>query len=263
MKVAVVDCRITEKCEAALIDEGFDVIKLAPYPTVAKPVASHTDIIIFNHANTLIISKEYAKLYPDIYEKLKRLERFVNIILSDTVPTGDYPTDAVFNALAAGDKLFIKTDSASESIIEYAKSNNLKIVHTKQGYPKCTVLSFAGCAVTADTGMAKILKREGIKVFKISDSDISLYPYKYGFIGGCAGVYKKNIFFLGNIEKHPDFSIIREAAAAQGYTLKSLSDENLTDLGGILFFDDDIHNSCENRNEEQSQKTEEVVPRVK
>ena len=82
--------------------------------------------------------------------------------------------------------------------------------------------------------MAITLEKNGVNVTLISNGGISLPPYDYGFIGGASGVIGKNVFFFGDISKHPDCKKICSAIENAGYTPVSLSDEELTDLGGII-----------------------------
>ena len=71
----------------------------------------------------------------------------------------------------------------------------------------------------------------------IENGDISLPPYEYGFIGGAAGVYKNEVYFLGDISLHRSAKKICDAIRAEGFEPVSLSSEPLSDLGRILFID--------------------------
>jgi hypothetical protein len=142
-----------------------------------------------------------------------------------------------------GEYLFSKADTVSDAIKDYAKEANLTLVNVNQGYPACTVLKLTEkIAVTADDGMAKALSDKGITVYKIENSDkIKLPPYPYGFIGGCAGVFKDKVYFAGDLHFHPSCDIIKEAAAAAGLECVSLADgENLLDVGRLVFYDNGI-----------------------
>ena len=77
----------------------------------------------------------------------------------------------------------------------------------------------------------------GINVTLIENGDIQLYPYEYGFIGGAAGVYKNEVYFLGDPATHRDSKKIHDAIINEGFIPIALSDEPLTDLGRILFID--------------------------
>ena len=113
----------------------------------------------------------------------------------------------------------------------------LTSVNVKQGYPACTALAFGNSAITADRGMMAALTSREIKTTLISTADISLPPYEYGFIGGAAGVYKNEVYFLGDVHAHRDSEVIRQAITEAGYLPVSLSDEPLADLGRIIFID--------------------------
>jgi hypothetical protein len=68
----------------------------------------------------------------------------------------------------------------------------------------------------------------------INDGGISLPPHQYGFIGGASGVVGNRVYFFGNLDLHPDAKIIGEAITSEGFIPVSLSDEELSDFGGII-----------------------------
>ena len=96
------------------------------------------------------------------------------------------------------------------------------------------MLAFGNSAITADAGLASVLKNNGVKVTLINQGGISLPPHEYGFIGGASGVVDNKIYFFGNLDSHPDVKAIREAILSEGYLPVSLSDEELSDFGGII-----------------------------
>lgn len=236
---ATVDERISPECERSLTLQGFTVIKLPPLPSLSSPIASHTDMLMFYHGDTLISSTYYCDAAPFVFSDIHDLAPKIKLMFADEAQTDKYPHDAIFNALVIGNRLFIKTDTASKAVIEYGKSCGLKIIHTNQGYPACTVLRLSeDTAITADSGMARTLEREGIKVTLISNGSISLPPYEYGFIGGTAGIYDGKIYFLGDPETHPDAQKIIDACTNANLEIRALSGGILSDLGGILFFEE-------------------------
>ena len=83
--------------------------------------------------------------------------------------------------------------------------------------------------------MAQALSKLGINVTVISNADISLPPYEYGFIGGASGVFGDTVYFLGNPDLHRDGEKIRAAITGAGYKLCALSDEPLYDYGTLIF----------------------------
>jgi hypothetical protein len=156
----------------------------------------------------------------------------VKMTFTDDKVGNSYPNDAVYNALVMGDKLFARMDSLSAEI----KTCDLKLINTKQGYPACTTLKLnESTAITSDVGTARIMSEIGISVTLIENGDITLPPYEYGFVGGASGVYKDTVFFLGDVMTHRDKDKILSAISLAGMKARSLSDEPLCDLGGIIF----------------------------
>ena len=235
--ICLVDERISEKCERALRIRGFNVIRMPADKRLGEAVASHPDMLIFAHGNTLIANVDYCEKYSYIFTDIREFSKCVKMNFVSDTPGEKYPYDAIFNALVANGHIFYKEDTASRAVKDYAKEAGLIPISVKQGYPACTTLAFGGSAITADPGMKKALSEIGIKVSLIRNGDISLPPYEYGFIGGAAGVCGKEIYFLGNLDTHRDCALIREAILKEGYAPVSLSDEPLVDLGRIIFID--------------------------
>ena len=228
----LVDERISEKCVCSLVAEGFNPIKLPAVPSLPSAIASHTDIIAFKLKNKIFLSKAYFNAFFDV---LSPLESEI-LCLTECSQGINYPLDAIFNGLVMGDKLFCKRDSFSKEIIASAEALGIKTISVKQGYPACTVLKISeNAAITADRGMANVLKNEGISVLEIENGDVSLPPYEYGFIGGAGGVSEDTIYFFGDIHTHRDSKRIIEFIAENGKRVRSLSDEPLVDLGGMIF----------------------------
>ena len=173
---AIIDQRVPEEIENALSALDFEVIKLPECIEKESAVASHTDIVLFKAKDLVIGSQAYFEKHPSIEKKIKRAG--LNIIKSEDIHSEKYPYDAIFNALVIGDRLFLKTDSASRAIIDYAGEHNLKVVRTRQGYPACTTLAIGNKhAITSDLGMARLLRDEGIAVLTVPESDkIELPP---------------------------------------------------------------------------------------
>lgn len=234
--ICLVDERISNKCERALLKRGFRVIKMPPSDRLGTAVASHPDMLLFYHRGNIITSAEYCEKFPCVFSDIREFSN-ATLTFADELYAHDYPNDAIFNALTIGEFIFIKEDTASLAVKGYAKRAGLTVVPTKQGYPACTVLPFGNSAITADRGIADTLTKQGIKVTLISNGDITLPPYEYGFIGGAAGVLGNTVYFLGDISLHRDFDKIKAALDSEGYISLSLSDEPLSDLGRIIFID--------------------------
>ena len=239
--VAIVDSRISEKCERALLLLGFEVVKLPPFSLLPEGIASHPDSLLFYYNNEIITSADYSETCPYVFTDIHELIPSVKLTFTGDRVGKEYPHDTVFNAVAMGERLYARLDSVSSKILELAKKHSLKIINTKQGYPACTTLVLSeNAAITADAGMARAISESGATVTLIESGDISLPPYEYGFIGGATGVYRDTVYFLGDVSTHRDKEKILAAIAREGMKAKSLSDGPLCDLGGIVFIDKDV-----------------------
>lgn len=248
MAIALVDSRITAEMEHALIRRGFKVIPLPPTKRLPSPIASHPDMLLFYHSDTVITSAEYCDDAPFAFTDIREYSSKVRFQFVDEVQEVDYPRDAIFNAIVIGDKIFCRTESVSGSVLDYAKERGLRVVNVNQGYPACTTLPLSKkAAITADRGMARALSESGIRVTLIENGGILLPPYEYGFIGGAAGVFKDKVYFLGDITAHPSYHEILLACEEEKLTPVSLSSEKLTDLGRIIFIDQDVNNDAYER----------------
>ena len=235
MKCAIVDKRISDSCRRSLMVKGFHLIELPSAPRLGTAVESHPDMILFFHNNKIITSAEYCEAYPYIFSDIREFAADSELTFTSDEFGANYPYDAIFNALVIENMIFCKTDTVSKAIIEYAEKMHFKIIHVNQGYPACTTLAFGKSTITSDKGMAEALSKEGIDVTLISDGGISLPPYKYGFIGGASGVFGDTVFFLGNLDLHPDAELIKSKITSAGFRHVSLAEHQLTDLGRIIF----------------------------
>ena len=238
VKLAIIDTRAPSDVQRRLELLGFRVITLPPYSKLSPAVASHTDMLIHRIGNEYISYADYCEEASYVFTDISLAVSKTGAKLSFTADevSSEYPRDCRLNALRMGDKLFCRVDSASEYLLDAARSAGLEIVNTKQGYPACTVLKLTeNDAITADRGMAKLLGHHGIRVTLIDDGDISLPPHEYGFIGGAAEAYDGALYFLGDPKFHKNADAILSAAKNAGLKVISLSDTPLTDLGGILF----------------------------
>ena len=234
MKIILVDERISPLCERSLLKLGFQVIKMPPDRDLGMAVASHPDTLAFFCDGELITTADYCERAAYIFSDLRELCPSIKISFTADRRGDRYPEDCKMNALVIGNSIFCKSDSISDGIKDFAKRRGYGIVHTNQGYPACTVLAFSNSAITADRGIAGVLERSGIKVTLIDAGHISLPPHEYGFIGGASFVFENSVYFFGDIMKHPDGEKIVRVINECGFTAISLSDEELTDLGGAI-----------------------------
>lgn len=144
----------------------------------------------------------------------------------------EYPNDVALNALRLSDTVYGLESAVSSMIRERAK----RFVPVRQGYTRCSCAAIRENAViTADRGLASVLKKDGADVLTIRPGYILLEGYDYGFIGGAGGKISENEYvFFGDVTAHPDYPEMKDFAAAHGVRLIPLSSEPLTDYGGLI-----------------------------
>lgn len=237
MTSVLIDGRMSEECERALMLRGFYPIRLPCHKGLPEAISSHPDSLIFYLSNTLISPSEYCEYAPYVFTDIRDRHPDIKLIFSSDELGKCYPEDCKMNAKALSGRLFAKEASLSPAIKEYCLSIGYDLVNVTQGYPACTALTFGSGAISADPGLHKAFLSEGIDSTLIEKGGISLPPYDYGFIGGASGVYKDKIYFIGDYKSHPSASVIEEAAKRQGFTPISLTNAPLADLGGLIFLE--------------------------
>lgn len=147
-----------------------------------------------------------------------------------------YPYDVALNACFIGDKLICNSKHLSKKIHEHCIENGIEIIHTNQGYSKCSVCVVSENAViTIDIGIACLLNNYQIDVLFVSSKGIYLSEVHNGFIGGASALIgEKTLFFNGDIKKHPNYSDIK--GFLNKHNIEHIYDDKLklTDFGGLI-----------------------------
>lgn len=242
MSSVIVDTNISAACKRRLAILGYNVIELPPYRGMSSPVASHPDTLICRIGDELITSADYCECAAYVFSDIRERHPSIRVRFCDDELAEPYPRDCAYNALITNGHLIARSGSISKGVLDAAAAHGLTVRDTKQGYAACSTLTFRGGdgtyhAITADVGMAKLLYECNVKVTKIGATGVNLPPYAYGFIGGATGVHGTTVYFIGNLETHPDADKIRYAIEDAGLSVYSLSDEPLCDAGGLIFLD--------------------------
>lgn len=233
-KNVIVDSRIDKKCESSLAKMGYKVIKAAPSPYLATPVASHPDMLFFVAKGRLVCEKRYRNDNADTLEMIASVGG-LQLLEADELLSAQYPADVLFNAAPIGERLVCRKSSVSSAVLGLYAEND--IINVRQGYAKCSSLTVGdGAIVTADPSVAKEAERAGISVLRIGSGGVRLDGYDCGFIGGACGDDGEHILFCGDISLHPDGEIIADFCRRRGREPISLSDGELYDYGTLIFF---------------------------
>ena len=235
MRSVICDSRISPKAERRLRILGFEPILLPASSNLGEAVRSHPDTLICRIGDTLITSADYCEEASYIFSDIRERAPHIKIKVASEELSAKYPGDCKLNALISNQRIFLKKDSISDAVISEALAHGLKVISVKQGYPACSALSLGDAIITADEGLIRAAENAETKAYRIECGHISLPPHEYGFIGGATGVFEKRIYFHGDYKLHPSWKTIEEAADERGFELISLSDEPLSDIGGLIF----------------------------
>ncbi len=233
--IAITDSRTPAASLSRLGELGFEIISLPRADHLAEPVSAHPDMLIFMGLGGLFCHNIYYHSNKEIIDVLAK-KTGLELVLSNEQTSAEYPYDVLFNCVLLGDKLLCNVNTVSKLILERAKLQGLEIIHTNQGYTKCSVCKVDNNAIiTSDKSIYKACATRVVDVLLVSPDGVELDGYSCGFIGGASGNDGKNIYFCGNISLHPDGEKIVEFCKSHGKNVISLSDEALYDVGSILF----------------------------
>ena len=229
--IVLLDIRASEKTRAKLSSLGFEVLSVPENSRLESAVSAHPDMRFFALGNKIFISKEEKNELSHITNRLVSLG--YEIIYSSVSISKKYPDDIAFNCFTVGKYLFGNIPYLAPEILKYAKAEGYTPVCVKQGYSKCsTLIVDESSIVTADPSIYRAATNVGVDTLFINNPEgaIKLHGYSCGFIGGASGV------FCGDISKHPSSDAITAFCKHKKKAPLSLSEEELCDLGSLLFF---------------------------
>ena len=209
---------------------GYVIIPSEEIPCKMLYERDHADLQCLILNDTAFVLKRCQRLseaLSDDYHVIGCGERF----------GGAYPDNVLLNAVLLDNKLICRVPSLDDKVKEYCAKHDIELIHINQGYTKCSCAVISDHAlITADQGIAKTLSDTDIDVLTVGEGSISLEGAEYGFIGGASGYDrdKRTLFFCGDITRHPDYAKIKCFCDAHGTQIVNLSNDNLTDIGGII-----------------------------
>ncbi len=240
---ALIDCRASANSLSSLKELGYTPILVPPADYLSKPVASHTDMILFIGFGRLFCHASFYACNKELIDSVIFLSG-LELTLSNEEISHKYPHDVLFNACLVNNRLICNEKSVSRLILDAAEKAGCEIINVPQGYTKCSICPASEDAIiTADKAIASACEKAGMDVLLIDEGDVSLPPYDFGFIGGAAGTTSDKILFCGDIDTHRDAKAIRDFCKAHQKSVLSLSSESLQDVGSIFFIGEDMEES--------------------
>lgn len=238
------------KAIEALKKTGVEVFELSANSKLSPPVSCHADCNLLQlDGSTFICDEELVPSFNAFIEK----EMFVNcltigqgnekIVTEDEIVTvitekiaSPYPNEVAINVKMLGDCVVCNTKHVSNTVRNFAASKGLKLHHCNQGYVGCSsVLISPYAAMTDDESVCDAFYRIGLDCLMLSKGQIKLSGYSYGFIGGSCGLIDKNLIaFNGSLETHNDAEKIKSFLNKYNIGYVELTDDPLTDIGGIV-----------------------------
>ncbi len=209
-------------------------ILIEPDGLLDAPVSSHPDMIFCILGEKLFVPLSY---YNEHAETIKRIASSGGLTLeTSNADRGlKYPSDIGFNVLVTQNHIFSLTERTAPEILSEAKRLGMTSVRVKQGYSACSALVAGNCVISADPSILRSVESRGYDTLRINEGGVRINGYNTGFIGGASGICGKTAYFFGNIMLHPDGERICEKLSSHGFNIASLSDDMLTDFGGIKF----------------------------
>jgi len=193
-----------------LESKGYEVMLHGPVLNVDKRIACHPDLI---------------------YCKLTMGETFVG----DQEKLGEkYPEDIRYNGCSTGKYFIHNLKYTDEELLRRAKDSGLILLNVPQGYARCNILPVdSDSVITSDKGVIEALKGK-LDVLEVTEKEVELEGFPYGFIGGCAGRVGDEVLFNGDLTLHPDFERIVSFITSKGLKVKYFTGYKLSDVGSII-----------------------------
>ncbi|MBQ7117097.1 MAG: hypothetical protein IJN88_02690 [Clostridia bacterium] len=208
--------------------ENIEILYTEKNIKVDSSVSEHSDLsALYLGGGRIIIDRGQPMLISILNEK--------GFSVTETVKSvgGLYPDDCILNHTIIGRYIIGNSKIFDESVNN--ECENLEVIHTNQGYCKCSVLVIdEKSLITDDESIASESQKKGIDSLLIRKGDITLNGHEYGFIGGASGkISSSEVVFFGDVTKHRDYNKIRDFIYARGMKIISF-DFPLTDFGGFI-----------------------------
>ena len=216
---------------ARLRELGYHVIPSERVGCLIPYEQDHADMQCLILDNTAFVLSSCQRLAAALKE------RYRVILCADDIER-DYPRNIALNAAVLGKTIVCRTDALDHRVKAYSEAHGYRLLNVRQGYAKCSCSIVSDNAlITADHSIVRTLKEEKIDVLQIGQGRVRLTGADCGFIGGASGYDRdqQTLYFSGNIRRHPDYARIKAFCDKHHTAIVSLTEDTLTDIGGMLF----------------------------
>lgn len=218
---------IKGESSAVLRRYGYETVHLSPSSKLPDGIKHHVDLRLLKVRDHLFADSELI----DVFTQKEQKQTFVQIEES-------YPDDCALNVKIVGNHAIFNPKCIDTSLHNYLEKEGFNQVLVKQGYAGCSICKVNDLAIiTADKSIADKASQAGIEVLRIQSGKITLPGYDTGFIGGCSFYDDNNVFFYGDVTKHPDGELIKRFIINHGKQIVCLHSDGLIDVGGFVTID--------------------------
>ncbi len=208
---------------------GCEIITFNGSDKLDDEINQHADINVFNCNNGDLI------VNSDVKGEIEPFLRDFSLVPCKGIES-PYPNDVKLNCALIDKYLLCNTRYVADEVKVICEQNNIRLLHTNQGYSKCSVCVLNDNAViTESSTIASLLKNYQIDVLQISEGYVALSDIHHGFIGGASGMINEStVYFSGDVSAHPDYdSIIK---FLNKYNIKPVFNKSrkLSDFGGFV-----------------------------
>ena len=198
--------------------------------------SKNIEVILFEGHKTYESVKNHPDLYM-FYDGVLFCEPSVDIDLPKVLgPTigKKYPENIKYNLAKVGKYIIGLKAMVPDFLMKHFEEKEYVFIDTCQGYAKCsTGVVDDNSVITSDESIAKACQAHGIEVLLIEPGHIKLPGLSYGFIGGACLRVGQEMFFSGDIRKHPNYKEIKAFLHDRNLECQ-WTNEPLIDLGSFI-----------------------------
>lgn len=230
MSAVLVGERYRQLLASPLAQNGFEPVFLPDSTKLDSLLAGHADLsVCLMPRKKAVLSRELGNNNA-IVNFLTNRGMAIYVAENDLAP--DYPADVPLCAAFVGGRLLHRLNCTDKAVTENFDGEK---INTKQGYTKCSVLTFDNAAVSSDTSILKAIETFAPETdcLRLDWGDILLEGFDAGFIGGASFNYDNIIYLTGRLGE-TNTARLNAFAEKHRYKVKYLTDSQAFDVGGIL-----------------------------
>ncbi len=230
MSYAIIDKKMPEDAKIRLRLE-FSLIELSTQQITYDAISGHPDIFFCQVEDKII----FAKNLPADIRSLIPQKSSTQFIEGEKDVGLKYPENIPYN-VSVRHPICIHHFEYTDTYLNKSLQGFEKW-QVNQGYSRCnTIILNENFFITSDQPTFEMIQKKGREVLFIQPDPILLPGFNHGFIGGCMGILKKNIYVTGQLDFLKERTSFMNFTKKAGYKVIELYKGPLMDVGSIIFF---------------------------